>query len=552
MELFYVAIRIKNLQNLKVFKHSIYLVAGKNGINKNVQSITVMEVEDFTEFHLGEGLFVLTTFSTSADDPKKMEKIFLNLIQKNISGIGIKINRFLKKIPLSLIRLANKFSTPLFLIEKEVPFRTVITDVTSLIINQQFETIKSLNDQYEDLYTSILKGEDLGFYLQQIGRSLSCNCFCFSHTDELLEQYIQTTPENTELLFQFIHSLMNEPEKVWEIIGSGEKYLANPTGEFFVFPCIAYNKILGYFAVQHLNHFNSEAMMNVKQITSFLSIKLMEDAIKKESETKFKIQLANDLFFNTNLNEDTIRGKLNVLGLSPEEYYYLVYIEPSNQTQNHYNIINSSYLKDKISLFLETHNFNYLISDISDGYYILLTFEHHSRFNDTTILKESLNKLAKIIEIPFGFKIGCSQKESRLVDISNALKSAQNSILIGKELYPEESIYYYEDYFEIRIIMGLLNTKEHDLIRSRIIEPLEKYDKKYKSHLLDTLETCLKTPSLQEASKSLFIHSSTLRYRLEKIHELTGANFFTNLGRYSLTNAFLLSKLEKIFGLEIK
>ncbi|WP_142383671.1 helix-turn-helix domain-containing protein [Bacillus sp. V5-8f] len=100
--------------------------------------------------------------------------------------------------------------------------------------------------------------------------------------------------------------------------------------------------------------------------------------------------------------------------------------------------------------------------------------------------------------------------------------------------------------------MSLLNTPEHELIRSTIIEPIESYDKKYKSYLIETLETCLNTSSLREASEKLFIHNSTLRYRFEKIHELTGVNFFSNLGRYSLTNAFLLLKLENIFGVGIK
>jgi purine catabolism regulator len=542
------AIYIDDLQNLAIFKNSIDLLAGKTGKNKKVQFITIMEVDDFAEFHLGEELFVLTTFSTCANDPKKMENILFKLIQKKISGIGIKVNRFLKSIPETLINLAEQYSTPLFLIEKEIPFRTIISDVTSLIISQQFETIKDLNNQYEEFYTSILKGEDLSFFQKKIGQTLSCNCFSFSHTGELLDQYIQTTPQNTEKLLDFIHLLNTNPEMIWQLINSERKYIIDSTGYFYIFPCIAYNKTLGYFVVQQLNNWDSDAMMHIKQIISFLSIKLMEDALKKESETKFQIQLANEIFYNTSLDEDAIKGKLSLMGLTPDEYYNVLFIEPTNQIKPNYNIINSNYLKKKISLFVEGYLKNYLISDVSEGYCLILTFNNRNRFHDYTIFSEFLNNLAKIIEIPCGFTIGCSQKKNQLTDITDALKLSKRANLLGKEIYPEKNIYLYDDFFEIQIIMSLLNTKEHELIRSHIIAPLEKYDQKYKSYLLETLETCIKAATLQEASKKLFIHNSTLRYRLEKINELTGKNFFTNIGRYSLINAFLLMKLEKIFG----
>lgn len=546
MECLKVPIYIDDLQNLEVFKNSIQLIAGHAGTKNKVQYITIMEVDDFTEFPLGEELFVLTTFSTSANNPNKMEKILYNLIQKEISGIGIKVNRFINQIPETLIDLANQYNTPLFLIEKEVAFRTIISDVTTLIISQQFDTIQALNNQYEELYTSILRGEDLTFFLKKIGTTLSCNCFCFSYSGELLEQHIQSTPHDTAALLEFIHLLNRQPEMIWKLIESGEKFIMDSTDNFFVFPCIAYNKILGYFTVQKIDEWDSDALLHVKQITSFLSIKLMEDALKKESEIKFNLQLANDIFYNTSLDEDAIKSRLNVLGLSPDEYYYVVFIKPYGRTIHNFNIINSSYLKEKISFYIKNHLKNFLITDISNGYNLILTFNNQSRLRDFSTFKEFLKDLSK--DISTGYKIGCSKKETQLVQIANALKEAKRSILLGKEFYPENNIYLYEDFFEIRIIMSLFNTHEHELIRSQIIIPLEKYDQKYKSYLIETLETCLNTSTLKEASKKLFIHNTTLRYRLEKIHELTGVNFFTNFGRYSLTTAYLLLKLEKIFG----
>ncbi|WP_342433439.1 PucR family transcriptional regulator ligand-binding domain-containing protein [Neobacillus sp. FSL H8-0543] len=546
------AICIKDLDTLGTLSNSIHLIAGKNGQSRVVRYITIMEVDDFADKPLGEDLLVLTTFSTSASDPCKMEEVLLKLIQKNISGIAIKVNRFLKEIPDSLIKIADQYKTPLFLIDKDIPFRTIISDVNTLIISEQFETIKTLNNQYEDFYTSILKGEDLGILLQKIGKQLSRNCFCFSQTGEMLKQSIQQHTKNLEVLIEYIELLNKNPEMIWQTVNSGENYIISADRDFIVFPCIAYNKILGYFVVQQLNTSDFNVMMNVKQFTSFLSIKLLEDVLKKESEAKFQIQLANEIFYNTTLSEDMIRGKLNLMGLDPEEYYYVLFIEPSAPSKQNPNILNSNYLQKKISLFVKYYVTNFLITDVSDGYILILTFNKQGVFHSIPSFKEFLINLYKIIDIPTGFKIGCSPKENTLIQIANALKLSKRSILLGKEIYPERNIYLIDDYFNIQMIMGMLNTEEHKLIRSKIISPLEKYDKKYKSYLIETLETCLKVDTLQEAAKSLFLHTSSLRYRLEKIHEITGENFFTNVGKYSLTNAYLLLKLEKIFGIDTK
>lgn len=546
------SICIKDLHDLGTLSNSIHLIAGKNGQNRAVRYITIMEVDDFADKPLGEDLLVLTTFSTSANDPSKMEEVLLKLIQKNISGIAIKVNRFLKEIPDSLIKLADQYKTPLFLIDHDIPFRTIISDVNTLIISEQFETIKALNAQYEDFYTSILKGEDLGFFLRKIGKELSRNCFCFSQTGEMLKQSIQQHTKNLEVLIEYIEILNKNPEIIWQTVNSGENYLISPDNDFYVFPCIAYNKVLGYFVVQRLNASDFTVMMNVKQFTSFLSIKLLEDVLKKESEAKFQMQLANEIFYNTTLSEDMIRGKLNLMGLDPEEYYYVLFIEPSAPLKRGQNILNSNYLQKKISLFVKYYVTNFLITDVSDGYILILTFNKQAAFQSIPSFKEFLNHLYKIIDIPTGFKIGCSKKENNLTQIANAFKSSKRSILLGKEIYPERNMYLIDDYFNIQMIMGMLNTDEHKLIRSKIISPLEKYDKKYKSYLIETLETCIKTETLQEAAKGLFLHTSTLRYRLEKIHEITGENYFTNVGKYSLTNAYLLLKLEKILGIDTK
>jgi hypothetical protein len=59
--------------------------------------------------------------------------------------------------------------------------------------------------------------------------------------------------------------------------------------------------------------------------------------------------------------------------------------------------------------------------------------------------------------------------------------------------------------------------------RDRILGPLRDYDANHQSHLEETLDVFLGcSASWSRCARELHIHVNTLRYRIEKINELTG------------------------------
>ncbi len=60
-------------------------------------------------------------------------------------------------------------------------------------------------------------------------------------------------------------------------------------------------------------------------------------------------------------------------------------------------------------------------------------------------------------------------------------------------------------------------------IRADTIAPLEDYDSRYRTSLLETLETWLACDaSVSVTAARLYAHRHTIRYRLDRVHELTG------------------------------
>lgn len=60
-------------------------------------------------------------------------------------------------------------------------------------------------------------------------------------------------------------------------------------------------------------------------------------------------------------------------------------------------------------------------------------------------------------------------------------------------------------------------------IRADVVEPLEIYDARYRTSLVETLETWLACDaSVSVAAARMYAHRHTIRYRLDRIRELTG------------------------------
>jgi sugar diacid utilization regulator len=81
-------------------------------------------------------------------------------------------------------------------------------------------------------------------------------------------------------------------------------------------------------------------------------------------------------------------------------------------------------------------------------------------------------------------------------------------------------------YDELGVYGLLVHSDDHarmeEFVR-RWIGPLLDYDREHNSELVRTLGTLLDEPTLAEAADALFVHTSTLKYRVKRIEEILGA-----------------------------
>lgn len=224
---------------------------------------------------------------------------------------------------------------------------------------------------------------------------------------------------------------------------------------------------------------------------------------------RLKDELVNQLLHDDDLNEDFLKERATILGIALDAPRIVIVIERSPE--------NSTGPDVKL---LRTLQYELLKNDL-----IATTFNE-----DIVILKEVpasgniepfLSRIQRHLkETGTLFKIASGFPAKSIKELKPSYQTAKRTINIGSIFNPDESVYRFEAYqFEV-----LLSKLKHDQQSAHLFafyDRLLHHDKN--GELQTTLQTYInKSGDLNEVAENLFIHRNTLRYRLDKMTEITG------------------------------
>lgn len=223
---------------------------------------------------------------------------------------------------------------------------------------------------------------------------------------------------------------------------------------------------------------------------------------------RMQSEIVNQLISEEQVNEERTKERAAMLGINLEKPRTAFLLKPLNS--------------DEMSNQTLTRLVQY---EMENTDLVGITFN-----NDVVVLKETgavLSKerytiLSKRLQKAAGndVLIGWGQPAKNLNEIKLSFTQAKRAIQIGYKLRPALRYYDYEE-FQLEILLFKLVQDQHEQQSFDFYEPL--LDQGRKGELTDTLEAYFREGGeLNKIAESLFIHRNTLRYRLDKIKELTG------------------------------
>ncbi len=136
----------------------------------------------------------------------------------------------------------------------------------------------------------------------------------------------------------------------------------------------------------------------------------------------------------------------------------------------------------------------------------------------------------------FTFAVGHSRVATDPVDLYRAGNEALLAANVA-EAGPDDSVLAFEETGAYRLLLPAMSEDPAELQRffAETVEPLVTYDEQYDTDLVQTLETFLDADANVAGTASrLFTHRHTIRYRLERVRDLTGLDVSSTDGREKL------------------
>lgn len=525
-------ITVDTLLKLPIFKSNGHLAAN-TGLNNVIQYVTVMEAPDFHFSNLGDNVFVLTTLSTHHDSLEEINRVIRGLCEVRVSAIAVKLGRFINEIDPSTIQIALEYQVPLITLQPTVYFREILSDTLSMIADNQRLILNQINQVNQSLINAILQNCTTKDLLDLLCEHLECYCCCINESGKIIGESssLKTgidTSHVRRVIDQYVTTISQE---------SSQSHYRD--GDTVVFPCIVDSRRVAIFCIV-ANEEQLELVYSLAQsIVSGISIKFLEQNLKIQAEMELTASILDDILFSQKSDAKAIAERLELLNFTPHTRHLIIILSPAgfDYTDQHYLSTIENFQKIFVGKFESS-----LVFKRGNEYIVLVSY---STPNITANLKSILDYCQNAISRTESnrYDIGCSIPVSDLSSMRECYGQAKRAIQFGRMADRERHVFMYENYFELGLISCGADSSDAGTMFRRIITPIIEYDKKFKTDLWSTLEASFRYDNLDTTASRLFIHISTLRYRLNKVETLTGYSYFKIHDRLTLYLAYLLFKV---------
>lgn len=119
------------------------LVAGRDGLDRLIRYVDVVEVPDVSAWVRRDEILVTTGYAIRGDD-RALAQLVEILSQGGASGLVIKPQRFLGSLPDAMLEVANREKFPLITVPAEIPYIEITHPLLHAIFSRQTEHIQEI------------------------------------------------------------------------------------------------------------------------------------------------------------------------------------------------------------------------------------------------------------------------------------------------------------------------------------------------------------------------------------------------------------------------
>ncbi len=515
------------------------LVAGKNGLDRLVESANIQEVPDVVKWLQGKEILFSAGYAFGGS-PEAGCNLIRAVCERGAACLVLKPGQYLPEIPLQMIECANENNFPLLEIPGNLPYMDCMVPILERITQEQLYVLKRIENIHERLTQTIMRGEGLEGICTVFNRVISGPVFISTPEGTMLASCVEQIDDeqydaNTQ---DFIEEYcVNNAVSCMRRGKCNTLHMRN--GKTLVgIPIFAQEEHLAYLFFDLLNREAKDMdLLLFEQTCSLIAIEILQEEAMIHQEQQMRVEFLEDLL-NKRYNDERImlrRGKYIGFDLNKKNFVFIVDEDdfeahmdmmPKPLTEKEIQIIKRDILSF-IHKEMERYTQKTLLLNSSIGIIGLCAVRNSAEDIHlcVKILGQIINLLKK--QYPYlSFSAGIGGVRQGVSKVEAGWHEAELALRAGRVLKKESKDPRVSRFDELGCLCFLSENAGskalHEYFDSNM-SALINYDKKNNSELVHTLETYFNHGcNICRTAEELYVHKNSVVYRLKKIEALLG------------------------------
>jgi PucR family transcriptional regulator, purine catabolism regulatory protein len=522
---------------------SAKLVAGANGLDRPIEWVRAMETP---EVQPRAGDLIFTTGFPIKDNPEGQIKLIARIADSEGAGLVVRPHPYMRKLPPEMLREADRLNVPLFTVAEDVQMVDLMAPLLERIINAEHWRLKRSIDIHRRFTELVLDGKGVKEICATLAELLESAVVIEDASFHLLahaggagdphrKETIQRQGTPQRVLFDpQVQRMLREVEATRGPVKVPAFPHVGMSRERLIAPILAANQVLGYISVlDHPPHNEELAFMAIEQAALVLALAVAKERELSEVEGRVRGEFLEDLLHGTYGEEAAAQRRARHLGypLHGNHIVMLVdiddfrgFIGSRQVSEDAIQALKREFLRRVTGVVRSSYG-RALVQGRSDSVAALLPVgtepgDYQARGHALGLqIRENISDWKPGFTVSVGFS-GPAEAPSGLAAAQREVISVMDSLARFKRwgqvvAVPELGL--------TGLLAAVTDERLVDYTR-RHLGPLVEHDAARKGSLVPTLRAYLETGEQQEAAKRLRVHPNTLRYRLDRIREISGVD----------------------------
>src|SRR6266700_2408186 len=538
------------------------LLAGENGLDRPIEWVRLMETP---EIQPRAGDLLLTTGFPIKDDLAAQIRLIGRIAESGGAGLVVKPHPYLRKLAPEMLTEADRLDVPLFTVPANVQLVDVMAQLLERIINAEHSRLKRSIEIHRRFTDIVLDGKGVNEICRTLAELLESAVVIEDASFHLLahaggsgdphrKETIQRQGTPQRVLFDpQIQRMLREVEQKRGPVKVPAFPHVGMSRERLIAPILAANQVLGYISVlDHPPHHEELAYMAIEQAALVLALAIAKERELAEVEGRVRGEFLEDLLHGTYGDEAAAQRRARHLGYPLHGNHIVMLVDIDDfrgfnrarqVSEDAIQALKREFLR-RVAGVVRASYPRALVQGRSDSVISLLPLgtepgDHQARGHSLGMqVRQAIADWKPGFTVSVGF--------SGPTDAPTGVAAAQREVVAVMD-----SLARFKRWGQVVAVpelglTGLLAAVTDERLvdySRRHLGPLMEHDSSRKGALVATLRAYLETGEQQQAATRLRVHPNTLRYRLDRIREISGVDLEDPETRLNLAVALRVQAL---------